>query len=402
MSGPIRAYIQYNCIAHYRRRIFELLSANKDVQFTIIADSESDTPFLKVIDDTICNIRQRIVKTKEISIGSVFTLFYQPEALKIVAREKPDIIIALANPYSLTAWGLLILGRFMKIPILLWGHGLLENESGPKWWIRGLLYRLAAGHLLYGDYAKKLLINKGFNENTLYVVYNSLDYDTQNKVAEETSQSEIKEYQQSLGIRDGQGLVVFTGRLQPVKRLDLLLHAICILAKEGKEVHVALVGHGSEKKNLESLAREGGIEYLVHFLGESYDERYLGLVLSASDLCVIPSGAGLSIMHAMVYGTPVLLHNRLSEHFPEWEAVEDGVTGFFYEYGDIDDLTAKIKLAISSTRTKARMSEACKAIIRDKYNPHRQVEVFVRAVKEVIEKQRKWDIDLHKGTLKGL
>jgi hypothetical protein len=131
VSRPIRAYIQYNCIAHYRRRIFELLSANKDVEFTIIADSESDTPFLKVIDDTICNIRQRIVKTKEISIGSVFTLFYQPEALKIVAREKPDIIIALANPYSLTAWGLLILGRFMKIPILLWGHGLLENESGP-------------------------------------------------------------------------------------------------------------------------------------------------------------------------------------------------------------------------------------------------------------------------------
>ncbi len=121
MDNQIRAYIQYNCIAHYRRQIFELLSANEDVQFTIIADSESDTPFLKVIDDTTCNIRQRIMKTKEISIGSVFTLFCQLEALKIVAKEKPDVIIALANPYSLTAWALLILGRFMRIPNFTFG-----------------------------------------------------------------------------------------------------------------------------------------------------------------------------------------------------------------------------------------------------------------------------------------
>jgi glycosyltransferase involved in cell wall biosynthesis len=384
MSGPIRAYIQYNCIAHYRRRIFELLSANKDVQFTVIADSEPDTPFLKVVDSTTCTIRQRHVKTKEIRLGSIFTLFWQPEVLKIVLRERPNVVITLGSPYSLTTWGLLIFGRFLNIPVLLWSHGLLRDESGPKWWFRGLFYRLASGHLLYGDFAKKLLIKRGFEANTLQVVYNSLDYDEQRKIAEEISQAEIKEFRGSLGVQEGQGLVVFTGRLQRVKRLDLLLEAVVILAKKGKEVHIALVGEGSEKKNLESLSREGGIERLVHFLGESYDERYLGLVYSASDLSVIPSGAGLSVMHAMVYGTPVLLHDRLHEHFPEWEAVEEGVTGFFYKYENIDNLVEKIDHAIFPVPKKQCMREACKRVIWERYNPHRQVEIFVKAVKHSV------------------
>jgi acetyltransferase-like isoleucine patch superfamily enzyme len=43
------------------------------------------------------------------------------------------------------------------------------------------------------------------------------------------------------------------------------------------------------------------------------------------------------------------------------------------------------------------------ALIRDKYNPYRQVEVIIRAVEEVIEKQRKWGISTAiKEILKGL
>ena len=33
-------YIQYNCVAHYRARIFELLSENKEFEFTIVADKD--------------------------------------------------------------------------------------------------------------------------------------------------------------------------------------------------------------------------------------------------------------------------------------------------------------------------------------------------------------------------
>jgi glycosyltransferase involved in cell wall biosynthesis len=378
-----RAVIQYNCIPHYRARIFELLSQRNDVHFTVVADPEPDTPYLKTLSgDEGRAIRTSHAKTHIIRLPGIPDLYWQPQALKMRFRERPDTMIALGSPYSLTAWVLLITGKILRIPVLLWGQGLLSDETGPKWWIRRSLYRLAAGQLLYGEHARDLLRRKGFDVKSLYVVYNSLDFDAQREIAAEQSDEQINKFRRSLGLAQGEGLVVFTGRLQPVKRLDLLLEAVARLAQRGRRVHVALVGEGGERSNLEQLAARLNIADLVHFLGESYDERYLGLVVGASDLSVIPSGAGLSIMHALVFGTQVLIHDRVEHHFPEWEAVIEGKTGFFYRYDDVEDLAAKMEQAIFPVSVRNAMAEACKTVIFEKYNPHRQVETFVRAVCE--------------------
>lgn len=378
-----RAFIQYNCIPHYRARLFELLSCREDVHFTVIADPQSDTPYLKTLrGDEGRAIRAVRANTHIIRLPRVLPLYWQPLALKMMLRERPDVMIALGSPYSLTAWVLLLAGRALRVPVLLWGQGLLSDERGPKWWLRRMLYRLAAGQLLYGEYARDLLRCKGFDERTLYVVYNSLDHDLQSRIAGDITAEQLEAFRGTLGVARGEGLVVFTGRLQAVKRLDLLLEALGVLAARGRRVHAALVGEGAERERLARLAAERGLADRVHFLGESYDERYLGQVVAASDLAVIPSGAGLSVMHALVFGTPVLLHDRIEHHFPEWEAVTEGQTGFFYRYGDVDDLAAKMELAIFSVPAKPAMAEACRRVIREKYNPHRQVETFVRAVRE--------------------
>lgn len=378
-----RAVIQYNCIPHYRARVFELLSQRNDVHFTVVADPEPDTPYLKTLSgDEGRSIRTTYAKTHIIHLPRIPDIYWQPRVLLMVLKQRPDAVIALGSPYSLTAWALLIAGKVLRIPVLLWGHGLLSDETGPKWWLRRLLYRLASGQLLYGEHGRDLLQRKGFDVKSLYVVYNSLDFDAQTKIAAEQSDDQISEFRRSLNIVQGEGLVVFTGRLQPIKRLDLLLEAVARLAQRGRRVHVALVGEGGERSNLEQLAGSLNITDLVHFLGESYDEHYLGLVVGASDLSVIPSGAGLSIIHALVFGTPVLIHDRVEHHGPEWEAVIEGKTGFFYRYDDVENLAAKIEQAIFPVSVRGAMAEACKTVIFEKYNPHRQVETFVRAVCE--------------------
>jgi glycosyltransferase involved in cell wall biosynthesis len=348
-----------------------------------MADAAPDTPYLKTINGNVeRKIRHICVNTRTLKLPGIPEIYWQPYAIKRMICDKPDVIIALGSPYSITAWMLCILGRILKIQVLLWGHGLLGGESGPKWWLRNIFFRLASGQLLYGDYAKKLLTEKGFDPERLYVVYNSLDYDVQKELATEIKENELKEFRRGLGIKEGEGLVAFTGRLQPVKRLDLLVEALGKLALKNRMVHLALVGDGIEKENLERLSNKFNVANLVHFLGASYDERFIGLVLSASDLCVIPSGAGLSIMHAMAFGTPVLIHDRLEYHFPEWEAVEENKTGLFYKYGDIDDLARKMEDAIFPVPKKAAMALNCKAVIDERYNPHKQLKVFVRAVNE--------------------
>lgn len=382
MVRPLRVVVQYNCIPHYRRRLFSHLSACSDCEFIIVADSEPDTPFLKVVPVAEDNgIRAVQVRTRVLNLPLLPTLHWQPGALRYVLRYRPDVVIALGSPYSLTAWGLCLLGKVVGIPVLLWTHGVLQEERGSRWWMRSVFYRLAHALVLYGDHAKQILLRKRFCGDRLHVVYNSLDYDAQSHIDAEISNEEQALFRASLNIGQDERLVVFTGRLEAVKRLDLLIEAISLLKARGRVVHAALVGHGAEREALAKLAEQLDVAPLIHFLGENYDERYLGLVLGAGDLCVIPSGAGLSVMHALAFGTPILLHDNLSKHFPEWEAVQDGITGLFYRYGDVCDMALKMERQLFPTSAKARMASACRAVIRDRYNPVAQVEWFVRAVR---------------------
>lgn len=371
--------LQQVCIPHYRRCLYEKLGSDRRFRFLVLADPSADVPFLPLAEaPRHCEFEGAAQHFIRLPFG--LSLSWQPTAVKAVVRNRPDVVVAQGSPYDLTAWALTLVGRFLGLPVLLWTHGLQGEESGLKWTVRAWLYRLSRGLLLYGDHAKQLLISKGLAADRLHVIYNSLDDCEQATVSQRITPKECEAFRRSLGIDSHERLICFTGRLQPVKRLPWLLRALNIVVQQGRNVHLVLVGDGSERPILESLAEELGLTRLVHFLGASYDESRLGLVLSASDLAVVPSGAGLSVMHALAYGTPVLLHDDVEDHFPEWEAVKEGETGWFYEKGDLSDCAQKIIDALFPSPRKPAMAAACRAMIGHRYNTATHAELFAEAI----------------------
>lgn len=371
--------LQQACIPHYRRHLYDALGTDPRFQFQLLADPGAVVPFLPLAEaPRQCEFQAATQYVIRLPYG--FSLSWQPTVLSAVLRRRPDLIVAQGSPYDLTAWMLTIAGRIMGVPVLLWTHGLQGDESGVKWTVRALLYRLSRGLLLYGDHAKQLLISKGLAADRLHVIYNSLDNAEQSAVSERITSADCERFRRSLGIGADERAISFTGRLQPVKRLPWLLQALNLVGSEGKNVHLLLVGEGSDRPQLESLANELALNRLVHFLGAMYDEARLGLVLSASDLAVVPSGAGLSVMHALAYGTPVLLHDHVEEHFPEWEAVQDGETGWFYRNGDLSDCARKIVDALFPKPQKPTMVSACRAMITRRYNSGTHAALFIDAI----------------------
>jgi glycosyltransferase involved in cell wall biosynthesis len=139
---------------------------------------------------------------------------------------------------------------------------------------------------------------------------------------------------------------------------------------------------------LRRIAAELGIDDLVHFLGSIYDEGELGLAFSAGDLSVIPAAAGLSVIHALTYGTPVVLHDRVEEHGPEWEAVVEGVTGWFYRFDDVEDLAETMACALFPSPRKASMADACREMVERRYNSRKQAEAILAVVEHTLAKAR--------------
>ena len=371
--------LQQVCIPHYRRHLYETLGADPRIRFLVLADPVADVPYLSLsAAPNRCDFKAATQYLIRLPFG--LSLSWQPAAVKAVLRSRPDIVIAQGSPYELTAWMLAVVGRILHIPVLLWTHGLQGEEIGVKWMVRAGLFRLSQGLLLYGDHAKRLLIAKGFAADRLHVIYNSLDDRRQVAASEQITPDDCEAFRRSLGIASQERLICFTGRLQPVKRLPWFLHALHRVAQQGRNVHLVLVGDGSERPLLESLTEELGLTGYIHFLGATYDESRLSLVLSASDLAVVPSGAGLSIMHALGYGTPVLLHDRVEEHFPEWEAVREAETGWFYRYDDLSDCAEKIINALFPIPRKPLMAEACRSMINNRYNTATHAGLFLTAL----------------------
>jgi hypothetical protein len=92
-------------------------------------------------------------------------------------------------------------------------------------------------------------------------------------------------------------------------------------------------------------------------------------------------------VYPLDHGIPILLRDWLEEHFPEWESVRAGESGFFYGCGDSSDMAEKMEGALSSTARKERMREVCLAIIRDRYKAG-QADAIISAVKKIISRKR--------------
>ncbi len=109
-----------------------------------------------------------------------------------------------------------------------------------------------------------------------------------------------------LGIGDDEILLVFVGRVVPIKRLDLLLRALAGAREADPRLRLAVVGDGEERPRLERQAAELGIAADVLFLGY---RRELRPVFAAADLAVLSSdneGTPVSLIEAAAAGLPAV------------------------------------------------------------------------------------------------
>jgi glycosyltransferase involved in cell wall biosynthesis len=107
-----------------------------------------------------------------------------------------------------------------------------------------------------------------------------------------------------LGISPDAFVVGVLGRLDPIKRYDMVIEATAPLL--GDERKLLIVGDGEERARLEQVALDSGADKHVIFAGERHD---VGPVLSALDLFVASSSQetfGLSVLEALANGLPAV------------------------------------------------------------------------------------------------
>lgn len=353
--------------SHYRKLIYSLLDVNLKCDF-IFGNMKTS---VKQLDLTFFR-NACYVPNIPIGTGRIYKMPHVQKKLKSY-----DVVINCMGILCVSSWLYMFRAKFLKQKVYLWDHGWYGREGFFKKWMKRAYFCLADGAFLYGNYARDLMIENGFKGEKLHVVYNSLDYDAQLKLRNQMQPSNI--YIKHFG--NTNPVLVMIGRLNLRKHLDMLIYAIEQLAIQGEFFNVVLIGDGEDRQTLEKLTKERGIDRQVWFYGACYEEETNAELIYNADLCVVPGDIGLTAMHSMMFGCPVLTHDFYPTQGPEFESIQEGKSGTFFKKGSIESLSASIsRWFVEKKDLREEIRMACYKEIDEKWNPHKQLEVIKNVI----------------------
>jgi glycosyltransferase involved in cell wall biosynthesis len=171
-------------------------------------------------------------------------------------------------------------------------------------------------------------------------------------------------------------IVGAVGRLEQQKGFDVLLRAF----RDVEGATLVIVGDGSERERLQSVAGELGIEGRVVWQGWSEDARSY---LPSFDVLVLPSrfeGFPLVVLEAHLAETAVVATNVGSVS----EAVLDGETGLLVPPADADALAVAIRQLLADADLRRRFAKSGRRLVLERFTADHMARAFRELYDEVL------------------
>jgi len=179
-----------------------------------------------------------------------------------------------------------------------------------------------------------------------------------------------------IGVPSPNRMLLYVGRIEPLKGVDTLIQAIGKLKHSGMmgkcPRELVIIGGDpdadpesmtEEMRRLQTLCTDLGIEDLVLFLGKRSQET-LPYYYSAAEVVIVPShyeSFGMVALEAMACGTPVVASQVGGLAF----LVQDGITGYVIPDGDPDALAERLTHLVCNTGLRTQFSAQAAAYARN-------------------------------------
>jgi len=252
-------------------------------------------------------------------------------------------------------------------------HLLIDDfqKSKKKGWI-GILHRLqhwvcknAHGIIVPSEYLADIVQGWGISREKIKVIYNGVDF--------KPSDLSKEEARRKLGIFGH--IILSVGRLVPWKGFRMLIKIMPQVSEINQAFRLVIVGDGPDKKMLESMIKNLGLERKVFLVGKK-NQSELAIYLAAADMFVINTGyEGFShqILEAMMAGVPVITAavggNR--------EIIEQGENGFLVKYNDEFNLVEAVRSLWQDSELKAEFVENGKKTV-EKFSLERMLSETIK------------------------
>ena len=247
--------------------------------------------------------------------------------IKILFKEKPKVVHVIQfHPWVIFIF---LIKFFLNFKILYAVHDnpFEPKEDNPLFmnFMEKFFIKRADLVLTYSEFIKRSII-KYIHNKKIEILYLGIHKDlcpNFNK-AFDTSKKDLN--------------VLFFGRLEAYKGIDVLIKAFEILKKEKLDINLVIAGRGELEENLKNKISELKIEFKNYWISRNE----LCKLLQWADVLVAPYKQGTQsgiVNTSLAYGIPIIVTDVGS--FSEF--IKDGETGFLIPPNDPETLAEKIK-----------------------------------------------------------
>jgi glycosyltransferase involved in cell wall biosynthesis len=251
-------------------------------------------------------------------------------------------------PYVLQAHGSVATyferGSLKKIFDTIWGHAILKDAS-----------KLIAATPTEAERYKPM----GISEDKIEIVPHGIN------PAEFENLPRRGEFRRKYGLNESRKIILYLGRINKIKGLDLLASAFAGLSGDFNEAKLVMVGpDDGYLPALERLIKQLKIEEKVLFTGPLYGEEKLQAYVDA-DVYVLPSSYeifGITVLEACACGTPVILTDRCGI-----ADLIDGQVGLVVSYNK-EQLQHALLYILGDNKIRLQFGEKGKLLVHEKFN----------------------------------
>jgi glycosyltransferase involved in cell wall biosynthesis len=197
--------------------------------------------------------------------------------------------------------------------------------------------------------------------------------------------SEVEPRKISLPFDENVKIILYLGRLVPVKGVDYLVKAFKWVEGHQDDVALVVVGSGPSRQDLEALTKSLGIRR-VFFAGYISDVNARAFLFRRSSIVVVPS----VVTHNMHEGGPIVVLEALSAGRPvigtnasptSTAFIHDGENGYIVQQKNVHALADKILVLLENPISADQVFSVFHKIRGHSY----QVEQLQRAIRQVLE-----------------
>lgn len=358
---PFRVGLQQRMLPSYRADFFDLLASSCTGGLSVFAG----LPRSQEAVETARSLKTaQYVQAGNIHLLSGPAYFCWQTGLRgWLEQWNPEVLIMEANPRYLSSPAAERWMHTRRRPVIGWGLGAPAMKGTLARFQEAARSRFLCrfdGLITYSRQGAEEYAAAGFPAERIFIARNAA---ARKPVSPAPQRNNL--------LPEQKPMVVYVGRLQARKRIDLLLQACAALPVPPRLV---IVGDGPVRGELETLAKN--VFPTAEFPGALRGEA-LAPVLTAADLFVLPGTGGLAVQEAMSYALPVMV--------AEGDGTQSDLVrpenGWTLPPGDGAALAAAMQTALADISRLRQMGAESYRIVSEEINLETMVASFSDAIR---------------------